>query len=122
MHNAVSKLSVCFCTFSVFLYAILVYAYVDPVGYTLSSINKDTMSGISLNWFAPSSSWITDLATVINGTGTYGFRFDGSLPPANGQYSYCNMEHVRPQDYQVPDKSKYELTYVEVVSTNLLKL
>ncbi|KAF2673297.1 phosphoglycerate mutase-like protein [Microthyrium microscopicum] len=73
------------------------------------------MAAVNLSWFPPSASWITDLAVVINGTGTQGFRFNGSGLPELGQYSYCNMEHVRPQNYQVPSMDKYQLVYVELV-------
>ena len=74
---------------------------------------------VDLNWYAPKKSWINDLEDVVNGTGTHGFVFNGSaLPPGvpYGSYNWCNMPHVRAQEY--PRASdEYKLEYVEVVSS-----
>jgi hypothetical protein len=71
----------------------------------------------SVEWHKPKQTWVNDLDTVINGTGTYGFWFGGSeLPPGTkyGGYNYCNMPHVRREEYPRVGK-EYELKYVEVV-------
>lgn len=75
-------------------------------------------SQIDLGWHAPNATDINDLSSVINGTGVYGFIFNSSLTPATSVYStynWCNMPHVRRQEYVVPP-SDFKLEYVEVVS------
>ena len=75
-------------------------------------------SRIDLGWYAPNATDINDLSSVINGTGVYGFIFNSSLTPATSSYStynWCNMPHVRRQEYVVPP-SDFKLEYVEVVS------
>ena len=69
-----------------------------------------------LNWYAPNATAVTDLSQVINGTGTFGFIFNTSHTPDSeyGTYNWCNMPHVRPQEYIVPS-SDYKLQYVEVI-------
>ena len=68
-------------------------------------------------WNKPSQSDINDLDKVINGKGVWGFIYNSSQTPDDkyGIYNWCNMPHVRKQEYVVPD-SEYELQYVEVVS------
>ena len=73
-------------------------------------------STADLKWYAPKKSWINDLGQVVNGTGTYGFEFGGSQLPNGvkyGTYNWCNMPHVRPQEYQKVSE-EFELIYVEV--------
>jgi hypothetical protein len=67
-------------------------------------------------WSKPSESDINDLDKVINGKGVWGFIYNSSQTPDDkyGIYNWCNMPHVRKQEYVVPD-SEYELQYVEVV-------
>ncbi|KAK4986654.1 hypothetical protein LTR50_005181 [Elasticomyces elasticus] len=74
-------------------------------------------SSVDLNWHPPAVSSINDLAKVINGTGVNGFVFNSSVLPAGvpyGTYNWCNMPHVRPQEYLQVDES-YVLEYVEVI-------
>lgn len=76
-----------------------------------------TNSPVNLSWFAPSNSWLTNLNDVINGTGVYGFIFNSSTDPSGtqyGTYNWCNMPHVRPQEYKIVS-SEYKLEYVELV-------
>lgn len=71
---------------------------------------------VDLSWHAPKKSWINDLGEVLNGTGTHGFVFGGSELPAGvkyGTYNWCNMPHVRKEEYPVA-KKEFELVYVEV--------
>ncbi|EXJ95888.1 hypothetical protein A1O1_01013 [Capronia coronata CBS 617.96] len=70
-----------------------------------------------LDWHPPSKTSINDLGSVINGTGIYGFIFNSSTTPATsgyGTYNWCNMPHVRRQEYVVPPKD-YKLEYVELI-------
>ncbi|KAF2787030.1 histidine acid phosphatase-like protein [Melanomma pulvis-pyrius CBS 109.77] len=74
-------------------------------------------STVDLSWHAPKKSWINDLSKVWNGTGTHGFVFNSSvLPPGvpYGSYNWCNMPHVRPEEYPLADE-KFQLEYVEVI-------
>lgn len=73
---------------------------------------------VGLGWHPPSPSEINNLTATINATGVYGFVFNSSVTPASlpyGTYNWCNMPHVRPQEYSIPPK-EYKLEYVEVVS------
>lgn len=74
------------------------------------------VSKVDLGWYAPKKSWINDLGRVLNGTGTNGFVFNSSLLPAGveyGTYNWCNMPHVRKEEYVKVD-DEFELLYVEV--------
>jgi hypothetical protein len=108
-----THLSFAICVSAIVLYSILVYGFSHSVRLPTNSGHSVSMD---LSWHPPTSSWITDLSTVISGSGTYGMYFMGSEPPQHGQYSYCNMEHVREQDYIVPSQDDFELVYVELVS------
>lgn len=79
-------------------------------------------SQIDLSWHAPNATHVNDLKSVINGTGIYGFIFNSSVTPATSgynTYNWCNMPHVRRQEYVVPP-SEFKLEYVEVVSIIIL--
>ena len=70
---------------------------------------------VDLNWYPPNATQINDLSIVINGTGTYGFIFNSSITAGSYQtYNWCNMPHVRSQEYPVAG-AEYTLEYVEVV-------
>jgi hypothetical protein len=72
---------------------------------------------VDLQWHAPKKSWINDLGQVLNGTGTNGFVFNSSQLPVGtpyGTYNWCNMPHVRSQEYPRASE-KFELVYVEVL-------
>lgn len=101
-------------TLSQFIIQGMLNKYVLPLLYA-SHVTAQNAT-VDLKWYAPKKSWINDLNRVINGTGTHGFIFNGSDLPAGtpyGTYNWCNMPHVRPQEYpRVSDK--YELQYVEV--------
>lgn len=71
---------------------------------------------VDLQWHAPKDTWVNDLSQALNGTGTNGFVFNSSQLPVGtsyGTYNWCNMPHVRAQEY--PKASdEFELIYVEV--------
>jgi hypothetical protein len=71
---------------------------------------------VNLKWHRPNATSINNLTAVINGTGIYGFQFQSTTPSSAPYttYNWCNMPHVRQQEYVVPS-SEYELQYVEVV-------
>lgn len=71
---------------------------------------------VDLDWHAPAATRINNLTQVLNGEGVYGFIYNTSHTPDDqyGTYNWCNMPHVRKQEYvQVSDG--FELKYVEVV-------
>ena len=81
-------------------------------------------STIDLSWHVPKKSWINDLSHVINGAGTHGFIFNSSILPAGvpyGSYNWCNMPHVRSEEYLVASE-EYKLDYVEVVGNSIPKI
>lgn len=107
---------------SVLLYGFLVYHF-SLSKFTLVSallppaaLRNSSSTAMDAAWHPPNETWINDLAQVINGTGVYGFIFNNSHPTdiAYGQYNWCNMPHVRPTEYVVPD-AEYDLEYVELV-------
>jgi hypothetical protein len=70
---------------------------------------------VDLNWYPPNTTWITNLADIINGTGTFGFGFsDQAGHGVYGGYNWCDMPHVRTEEY-VRAGEDFELVYVEVV-------
>src|SRR5450755_626828 len=74
-------------------------------------------TSINLSWHRPNATSINDLETVINGTGVYGFVFNSSQLPEGemyGTYNWCNMPHVRAQEYPRAPES-FELEYVELI-------
>lgn len=76
---------------------------------------------IDTNWHPPKSTAVNNLDTVLNSTGVYGFIFNSSETPAKlyGRYNWCNMPHVRKEEYiQAP--KEYELAYVEVVGLHFI--
>jgi hypothetical protein len=79
-------------------------------------VGARNVSKVDLGWHAPKKSWINDLGQVLNGTGTNGFIFNSSQLPSGvqyGTYNWCNMPHVRKEEY-VKASDDYELLYVEV--------
>lgn len=70
-----------------------------------------------LNWYAPDSTMINSLTSVVNDSGIYGYIFNSSNTPASlpySTYNWCSMPHVRAQEYIVPS-ADYELAYVEII-------
>ncbi len=76
-----------------------------------------TSSSTDLSWHAPASTAINDLETALGGSGVNGFIYNNSYPTdvPYGTYNWCNMPHVRKEEYVKPSK-EYALKYVEVVS------
>jgi len=72
---------------------------------------------VDIGWYPPSQTSLNNLTGVASGTGVYGFLFNSSETPnaQYGTYNWCNMPHVRKNEYVVPPK-EYELHYVELVS------
>lgn len=94
----------------------------EVAGAAQCAASNANASQIDLGWHAPNATIINDLSSVINGTGVYGFIFNSSLTPATSGYStynWCNMPHVRPQEYVVPP-SEFKLEYVEVVGNHTI--
>jgi hypothetical protein len=82
-----------------------------------SSVATAQNTTVDLKWHAPKESWINNLEQVLNGTGTNDFVFNSSQLPAGtpyGTYNWCNMPHVRAQEYPKASK-EFALVYVEVL-------
>jgi len=118
MRHVLSFAAIALCLLSVLLYSRIAYLFSLPVKVLdISSSHRASPMTVNLSWYPPSSSWVTNLADVINGTGVYGFIFNSSTDPAGtpyGTYNWCNMPHVRPQEYKRVS-SEYKLEYVELV-------
>lgn len=81
-------------------------------------------TAVDLGWYAPNATDINDLSVVVNGTDTDGFIYNTSVTPATSSYStynWCNMPHVRRQEYITAPK-EYKLEYVELVRRCLIPL
>ncbi|KAI4127496.1 MAG: hypothetical protein LQ347_004573 [Umbilicaria vellea] len=95
--------------------------YLLPVlGFVLPAVYGESTTknvSVDLSWHAPNATQVNSLASAINGTGVYGFIFNSSVTPGNYKnYNWCNMPHVRPQEYPKAPKG-YELEYVELSPT-----
>lgn len=89
----------------------------SSVALVASASSQDAGVAVDLSWHAPNNTQINSLSSVINGIGIYNFIFNSSVDPAGvnyGDYNWCNMPHVRAQEYVQPS-SDYELVYVEVI-------
>ena len=74
-------------------------------------------ASVDLAWYPPKATVINNLTNVLDTTGVYGFVYNNSYPTdvAYGGYNWCNMPHVRKQEYAKPS-DEYKLRYVEIVS------
>ncbi len=71
---------------------------------------------VDLGWHAPSQTSLNNLSAVLNSHGVYGFIYNSSDTPdaQYGTYNWCNMPHVRRQEYVRPPDG-IDLVYVELV-------
>ena len=109
----------------IFLSAELVDMHSSPKYFYLAALTASLArqgkaqgaSNVSLSWYAPNATAINNLTQVIEGSGIYGYIYNGSDTPAAeyGVYNWCNMPHVRATEYKKPS-AEYKLEYVEVVS------
>ncbi|KAK4178708.1 histidine phosphatase superfamily [Triangularia setosa] len=101
--------------------AVLAYLGVAHVSDTTDQPGNDNFA-IDLSWYPQRPSPITNLTTVINSTGVWGFIYNTSHTPDSqyGTYNWCNMPHVRAKEYPKPP-SEYELLYVEVIHRHHLR-
>jgi hypothetical protein len=133
MRDATTQLAIATCIFAIILYSVSVYFFSlklsplyivtssplssKPASFNLPSAQDDNSDmAVNLSWSPPNATWISNLTDIINGTGTFGFVFSADGPPNGqyGEYSWCNMPHVRTQEYPRVGK-EFELIYVEVV-------
>lgn len=95
--------------------------YLLPLlGFVLPAVNGQSINNmtVDISWHAPNATQVSNLGNAINGTGVYGFIFNSSVTPGDYKtYNWCNMPHVRPQEYPRAPEG-YELEYVELVSAN----
>jgi acid phosphatase len=78
-------------------------------------------AAVDLSWYPPNATVINNLTHVLGSTGIYGFIYNNSYPTDTpyGTYDWCNMPHVRKQEYKKPS-DEYKLKYVELVSSHCL--
>ncbi|KAK3063130.1 hypothetical protein LTS18_002675 [Coniosporium uncinatum] len=89
-------------------------AYILPLFIVAGAAQS---AGYESTWYAPNSTWITDLSQIVNGTGVHGFIFNSSQLPAGvpyGTYDWCNMPHIR-MDVYPKVNNRYKLEYVEII-------
>ncbi len=77
-------------------------AYILPLlGLAVASSEAQSMNGsvtnVSLSWHAPNASQINNLGNVINGTGVYGFVFNGSYVASGNEYYGGYNWYFRPR-------------------------
>jgi len=98
---------------------ILIFAGVSTAA--VAGQSSSTAQPVDLSWHPPNASAINNLTQVLSGTGVYGFIYNSSITPDSqyGEYNWCNMPHVRQQEYRKPDED-YELAYVELVCASLM--
>jgi 2-phosphoxylose phosphatase len=72
---------------------------------------------VDLGWYPPNATVINNLTNVLDATGVCGFIYNNSYPTdvPYGTYNWCNMPHVRKEEYTKPS-DQYRLIYVELVS------
>ena len=86
------------------------------LGLLSSAAQAVVAAEVDLTWHAPNQTAINNLTSVLGGSGVYGFIYNTSQTPdaLYGTYNWCNMPHVRPDEYPWPP-AQYELQYVELV-------
>lgn len=87
-------------------------------------INALSSGGADPRWHAPAKSDINDLARALDGDGPMARKVvpktsaGASEQPEGwqyGEYNYCNMPHVRTEEYVRKEENEWELLYVEVI-------
>jgi hypothetical protein len=122
LHNLIFVATVVILGFAISSFMRFLYTY--GLAALLWPSLSVAQSGVDVSWHAPNKTWINDLNQVINGSGVHGFVFNGSSLPNGlkyGAYNWCNMPHVRKQEYPKPSDD-YELQYVELVRMEFLRL
>lgn len=94
---------------------------ISRVKATAAAAASCVSPSVDISWYPSPKSDINSLDSLEDSHGVYGFVFNGSTNPAGtmyGTYNWCNMPHVRSQEYQ-KTSIDYKLEYVEVVSTSV---
>lgn len=86
-----------------------------------TSVIGQAQAEVDLGWYKPDATVVNDLKGIIGGDGVWGYIYNTSVTPDSkyGVYNWCNMPHVRKQEYKKA-KAGYKLQYVEVVSVSPL--
>ena len=76
-------------------------------------------ASVDVGWYPPRPGVINNLTHVLTTSGVYGFVYNSSYPTdvPYGTYNWCNMPHVRREEYVRPP-DEYVLRYVEIVSAD----
>jgi hypothetical protein len=89
-----------------------------------STVFDQARDDFSSRWYPPTSTDINDHDRAIDGAGPMASKVvpwtgaAGSEQPEGwqyGVYNYCNMPHVRTEEYVRKDEKEWELVFVEVI-------
>lgn len=89
-----------------------------PVISRVHSAATCASPSVDLSWHPSPIEDVNSLSSVEKNSSIYGFIFNSSSEPVGvpyGTYNWCNMPHVRSQEYKKAPVA-YKLEYVEVVS------
>lgn len=106
--------------FSLFASTMSFYSAVAllPVVSRVYSAATCATGSVNISWHPSPVTYVNGLSSLENSNGVYGFVFNSSTDSVGvpyGTYNWCNMPHVRAQEYNKAP-SAYKLEYVEVVS------
>lgn len=68
------------------------YLYSFPILFSFASVVSSSNTTVDLSWHAPPSTNVSNLQSVINGTGVWGFVFNSSTTPAG--LPYCKLTMI----------------------------
>ena len=88
-----------------------------PVISRVHSAATCASPSVDLSWHPSPIEDVNSLSSVEKNSSIYGFIFNSSSEPVGvpyGTYNWCNMPHVRSQEYKKAPVA-YKLEYVEVV-------
>ena len=94
-----------------------------PVISRVHSAATCASPSVDLSWHPSPIEDVNILSSVENSSSIYGFIFNSSTNPVGvlyGTYNWCNMPHVRSQEYEKASVG-YKLEYVEVVSMSIFQ-
>ncbi len=60
--------------------------FVLAIATSEAQSTNGTATNVSLSWYAPDASQINNVKSIINGTGVYGFAFNGSQVASSNTY------------------------------------
>ncbi|KAH8823131.1 histidine phosphatase [Flagelloscypha sp. PMI_526] len=80
--------------------------------FLMSSVLHE-VSNAAVVYYPPANTTISNLTFALHGSGRPGI-YNSSQSANYGEYNWCNMPHVRREEYQ-PANSSFKLQYIEVI-------